>query len=165
MWRLGLLDPAVATWAAGNALNPQDPITLFLGKATTSFNTAPRPYILTLLRLLSNAFSHPALSNRLLASSGRSSVTSILVPSLLHSDATVRTAAASLAFNAAAVLQKSRIDKVKSGGGNQFIDHEDEDWEVEMVSASIEAVDREKENEEFGKSPLICGNFVPCSIF
>lgn len=75
-------------------------------------------------------------------------MTAVLVPGLLHEDALVRTAAASLAFNAAAVLQKGRVDAVRNskdiGGG-------DDDWEVEMVSAVIEAIDREKESEEVGE--------------
>ena len=78
----------------------------------------------------------------------------VLVPSLLHSDGLVRTAAASLAFDVSTVLQKSRVEAVKSGRGiKPYRAAEDRvaDWEVEMVSAVIEALDREKENEEVGK--------------
>ena len=78
----------------------------------------------------------------------------VLVPSLLHSDGLVRTAAASLAFDVSTVLQKSRVEAVKSGRGiRAYGDAEGgfADWEVEMVSAVIEALDREKENEEVGE--------------
>jgi len=61
----------------------------------------------------------------------------------------VRTAAASLAFNISTVLQKSRVESVKSGKGiKPYIEDGIADWEVEMVSAVVEAIDREKENEE-----------------
>ena len=80
----------------------------------------------------------------------RQDVTAILVPSLLHEDVQVRTAAASLAFNVAAVLQKQRVEAVRTG---RRLDEPDDvgDWEVEMVSADVEALDREKDNEEVGE--------------
>ena len=78
-------------------------------------------------------------------------MTEMLIASLLHPDATVRTASASLAFNIAAVLQKERVDAVKSGRGTQ-VDSEMDlgDWEIEVITAVIEALDREKDNEEVG---------------
>ncbi|KAK0464417.1 PPPDE putative peptidase domain-containing protein [Desarmillaria tabescens] len=141
MWRLGFLDPAVGTWCA---TNPLDPITILLSKVT---NSSPRNYTLTVIRMLSNAFSTPLLAQRLLIGASKASLTAFLIPSLLHEDATVRTSAASLAFNASAFVQKGRVDKVRNGGRTSAED-EDEDWEVEMVSAIIEAVGREKENED-----------------
>lgn len=78
-------------------------------------------------------------------------MTLLLVTTLLHDDAAVRTAAASLAFNVAAYLQKGRVDKVKNGGGEVQGIEEDGDWEVEMVSAVVEALNREKSSEEVGK--------------
>jgi hypothetical protein len=77
-------------------------------------------------------------------------VTSLLVSTLLHEDAAVRTAAASLAFNVAAHLQKRRIDRVK-GGVSGADSAEDGDWEVEIISAVIEVIDREKGSEEIGQ--------------
>lgn len=145
MWRLGMLDPAVSVWCATNAFSPQDPILGFLSKASPK---SPRNYILTVLRLLSNAFASTVLAQRLISGPGRSTVTLLLIPTLLHEDAAVRTSAASLAFNVAAFLQNARIDKVRNG--RTGTEYEDEDWEVEMVSAIVEAVDRENENEEVG---------------
>ncbi|KAF8827487.1 hypothetical protein HHX47_DHR4000368 [Lentinula edodes] len=109
---------------------------------------APRAYLLTLLRLLSNTFSSPVLAPQLLLGQVKFSMTALLVSTLLHEDAGVRTAAASLVFNAAAFLQKGRVDAVKNGGGSGKSDIEDEDWEVELVSAVVEAIDREKVNED-----------------
>ena len=151
LWRLALLDPAVGPWAA-SALVASSPLSLFIDKATTtlqqsdpSFN--PRNFLLTTLRLLSNAFATPVLAQTLFTSA-RAAVAAVVIPSLLHTDGSVRTAAASLAFNVSAYLQKSRVEKVRGGAGNV---QEDEEWEVEMVSAVVEALDREVVNEEVGE--------------
>lgn len=155
MWRLALLDPIVSSWCASLPLSKSspDPIALFLTKTTSALaaSNAPRNFILIVLRMLSNGFSNASLTRVLLSNSARTEVTSLLVATLLHEDAAVRTAAASLAFNVAAYLQKGRVDKVKGGAG---ID-EDGDWEVEMTSAVMEALDREKGSEEVGK-PCPC---------
>lgn len=141
MWRLAMLDPEVGSWCS----TKDDPITLLLSK--TSADKTPRPYLLTLLRLLSNGFSSNALAERCIVKD-RNTVTALLVPTLLHEDSAVRTAAASLSFNIAAFLQQTRIERIKNNGlGTEY---EDEDWEVEMVSAIVEAIGREKENEEVG---------------
>lgn len=151
MWRVAFLDPAVGTWSATNASSTSDPLTVLLSKALTNLQTSPRNYTLILLRLLSNAFSSRVLALRFFSEPGKSNMTTLLVSSLLHQDATVRTAAASLAFNVSAVLQKARVEKMRDGGSGELA--EDEDWEVEMVSAIVEAVDREKESEEVGEYP------------
>ncbi|KAG6834078.1 hypothetical protein H0H93_012111, partial [Arthromyces matolae] len=66
LWRLALLDPAVGSWAA-TAPAPSNPITIFIDKATTTLQQTnstsnPRNYLLTTLRLLSNTFATPLLS-------------------------------------------------------------------------------------------------------
>ena len=156
MWRLALLDPSVSSWCASLPIskNSPDPLALFLAKAISALavSNASRNYILTVLRMLSNAFTNPALILVLLSGQTRKDVTMLLVTTLLHGDAAVRTAAASLAFNVAAYLQKGRVDMVRSGNSGGDGLQEDGDWEVEMVSAVVEAVDREKGSEEVGKS-------------
>ncbi|KAJ3777931.1 PPPDE putative peptidase domain-containing protein [Lentinula raphanica] len=149
MWRLALLDSNVATLCAGALQSAPNttPLIIFMTKVT-SIASAPRAYLLTLLRLLSNAFSSSVLAPQLLLGQTRALMTAVLVPALLHDDAGVRTAAASLVFNAAAFLQKGRVDAVRSGGGSGKKDIEDEDWEVEIASAVVEAIDREKANED-----------------
>ena len=163
MWRLSFLDPTVGSWLANlNSTNPgTDPITMFLPKTVNALDNpsskGSRNYVLTVIRMLCNAFSHATLSNQLLSSSiMREKITAeVLVPSLLHSDGLVRTSAASLAFDVSTVLQKSRVEAVKSGRGikpyRAVADDGFADWEVEMVSAVVEALDREKDNEEVGK--------------
>ncbi|KAF9479923.1 thioredoxin family protein [Pholiota conissans] len=155
MWRLAFLDPAVGIWAA-TAIASQNPISAFLPKALATPTTAPskgaRNYLLTVLRMLCNAFSSLALAQRILGDAQvRGAVMGVLVPSLLHDDATVRTAGASLAFDIAAVVQKRRVEAVRTGRGIMEEDEAEEgrdEWDVEMISALLEAVDRERENEE-----------------
>ncbi|KAI0333739.1 DUF862-domain-containing protein [Cubamyces sp. BRFM 1775] len=159
MWRLAVLDEGVATWLATGP-NP-DPLQLFLDKALEILEsvdpaqkTGARNYFLTVLRTLANGFSHTALSKTLLsraASSGkRAPMTRAIVATLLHDDAAVRTAAASLAFNVAATLQKSRMEKLRgvTPGTVPVEVEEDEEWEVELVSAVLEALSNETQSEE-----------------
>lgn len=164
MWRLAFLDPAVGTWTAQLILpasSTPNPATLFLGKAAVANNAlagdkGARNFLLTTLRLLCNAFSSPTLARRLLQDvSSRAALTEVLVPSLLHADAQVRTAAASLAFNVAATVQVARVEAVRTGKGGREEDEDGEgaeEWRVEIVSALLEAVDREKASEEVGAS-------------
>lgn len=160
-WRLALLDPAVGAWIAATP-SFSDPINLLLPQANSALQTpskSSRNYVLTFLRLLCNATSSVPLAQKLLQSSVRQDVTAVLVPSLLHDDIQVRTAAASLAFNVAAVLQKPRVEAVRTG---RRLDEPDDvgDWEVEMVSAVVEALDREKDNEEVVHRLTACLAFL-----
>lgn len=81
-------------------------------------------------------------------------MTVLLIPSLLHEDTAVKTAAASLAFNFAAHLQMGRLDGL-GGQSTGMETEEDGDWEVEMVTAVVEAIDREKESEEIGEQSFV----------
>lgn len=141
MWRIALLEPAVCGWSA-TKLGPESPIIVLLSRA----EGAPRNYTLTLLRMMSNAFSNKVIARELLLSS-RPSITAVLVAALLHEDATVRMAAASLAFNMAAHLQRLRVENVRRNAEGDDAD-ENEDWDVEMTSALLEAIEREKTTEE-----------------
>lgn len=143
MWRLALMDGAVGAWCATNL----QPIDIFLSKATTT--TPPRNFVLTLLRMLSNAFATTVLAQRVLRSGKtRDELTSFLITNLLNEDASIRTAAASLAFNLAASLQQTRIRTIRAGLIGSA-DEGDGDWEVELVSAIVEAIQRE-DSEEVG---------------
>ncbi|KAG7088268.1 hypothetical protein E1B28_012282 [Marasmius oreades] len=149
MWRLALLDPAVATWCAAN-FSSSPLVTLSRVASKLSIQQCPRPYALTLLRLLSNAFSSNVLAPRFFIGNFRLEVIALVIPSLLHGDGSVRNSGASLAFNMAAFLQTGRAEAVRNsnGGGTVKSDMEDEEWEIEMVSAVVEAIDREKTSED-----------------
>lgn len=155
MWRLAVLDDTVSAWCLTSAGGKSDPIQIILVKALAAVSSDPagsRNYMLTTLRLLSNAFSHVPLARVLLSVSGkRLAVTSFLVTSLLHPDGLVRTAAASLAFNVAAFIQKERVEAVMEKYGPFAGPDEDGEWEVELVSAVLEALANETQSEDIGK--------------
>ncbi|KAF7314207.1 hypothetical protein MKEN_00892900 [Mycena kentingensis (nom. inval.)] len=159
MWRLAVLDPAVSTWAATTP--GAGPIGGFaklaqIMLADGATDKGARNFVLTTLRLLTNAFSAGPLSRVLLAGSDGAAM-GTLVPALLHADATVRTAAASLAFNAAAAVQRVRVATGAGMGGltapsgnvdaSDAASAADEDWQVELVSALVQALTDETGEE------------------
>ncbi|THH06707.1 hypothetical protein EW146_g9529 [Bondarzewia mesenterica] len=133
---------------------PSPPSPFLLTTVSASASPVPRPTLLTLLRLLSNALSSPLLARGLLAADlqAKSVVTEMLVQMILHEDRLVRVASASVAFNIAAWVQRGRAARLRrdEGKADEGIreGEEDEEWEIEMVSAVVEALDREKESEE-----------------
>lgn len=161
LWRLAVLDPGVAAWISSQPQTTPNPFKLFLHQYLKQQQSLspPRAYTLTLLRLLCNSFAHATLCQSLLnASPGqRDSVTKVLVSSLLSEDTSVRTAGGSLAFNCAATIQAARVHDVRlqSGyhtaevGSIQVRADElwDEDWHVELVSALLESLAREENDD------------------
>ncbi|KAF9219270.1 DUF862-domain-containing protein [Gyrodon lividus] len=152
IWRLALLNAKFSAWNTTRK-GLDAPIKVLVAKALQSDN-APRNYLLTVTRMLSNVFSNPVLARDLIIFT-RDDVTKLLVDALLHEDATVRTAAASLAFNIAAYLQKLRVDKVQAR--NDSTDpEENDDWEFEMVTAILKAIEQEKSSEEIVHRLIAC---------
>ena len=153
LWRLTLLDPAVGTWIS-SAPSSQDPIKMFFDKCVDDPTAVQhRSYVLTLLRLLSNAFSNPVLSRRLLREYKGTMTTNILVPNLANGDATVRTTAATLAFNVAGWVQRGRAARIpgpRMGDEGMLESEEDGDWEVEMMLAVMNAIGQEDASEDVG---------------
>lgn len=127
-----------------------DPIQLLLDQGLTNIKQAApaRNYTLTLLRLLSNVFASPSFAS---AVARHKALTAILINGLLHEDALVRTAAASLAFNVAAFVQKERLEQVRQKYGPFAKSDEDEEWEVELVSAVLQAIRNEMQSEAIGE--------------
>ena len=88
----------------------------------------------------------------------------MLVQTLLHQDRFVRVAAASLAFNVGAWVQRGRVARTK-GGREEVVDgiradEEDGEWEVELVSAVVEALAGEEEREDAGELYVSCAHPV-----
>ncbi|KAF7365360.1 hypothetical protein MVEN_00408000 [Mycena venus] len=158
MWRLAALDLAAAAWlASAPAAGPIGVLVRtardVLAQPAQAQDKGKRNYLLTVLRLLANAFQTPALGRALLCG-GDGATLGTLVPALLHVDAAVRTAAASLAFNAAAGVQRARLATGAGLGGvnersTKADDADaalatDEEWQIELVSALVEALEREE---------------------
>ncbi|KAI0074056.1 DUF862-domain-containing protein [Panus rudis PR-1116 ss-1] len=147
LWRLAVLDDTIATLCASSTT--PDPIQTILLKSLSTLDNSEaqsfaRNYILTSLRLLCNAYAHDTLSRQL----KRSTVTALLVNTLLHPDASVRTAAASLAFNISASIQKTRVTQVRARNGSVAGLEEDGEWEVELLSAVLEAIRNENSSKD-----------------
>jgi hypothetical protein len=85
-----------------------------------------------------------------LPDSHRTIATSLLVKSLLSSDASVRQTASSLAFNFSCVTSKDRMERESTNEPPR----DDEDWEVEIISAVTNALENETEGE-IGKCLVI----------
>ena len=143
LWRIALLDERVAIWCATK--DGADLILRMLLKVNTikGNGTPPWNLLLTSLRLTANSFSSDVLGryspNSSKAHSPRAARTDILVFALTHegADKRVRNACAIAAFNEVVLNQKS-------------IDDQDEDWEVKIICALVEAIREEKESEDIG---------------
>ncbi|KAH9980190.1 PPPDE putative peptidase domain-containing protein [Lactifluus volemus] len=150
VWRLAILEPAIAQVS----LAPLVQVLTTTNESSSS--SSPRATLLTLLRLSTNALGTSLLSRSLLGTGAdvrkrRAALTGVLVNTLLHADRLVRVAAASLAFNVGAWVQRGRVARV--GGGEPAFDgiregEEDGEWEVELVSAVAEALAGEEESED-----------------
>jgi desumoylating isopeptidase 1 len=153
VWRLAILEPAIAQVS----LAPLVQVLTTTNESSSS--SSPRATLLTLLRLSTNALGTSLLSRSLLGTGAdvrkrRAVLTGVLVNTLLHADRLVRVAAASLAFNVGAWVQRGRVARV--GGGEPAFDgiregEEDGEWEVELVSAVAEALAGEEESEDAGE--------------
>ncbi|WVQ76309.1 hypothetical protein IAR50_005974 [Cryptococcus sp. DSM 104548] len=146
-WRVAILrqplDSLLSLGLSAASTRPE-PITLILSLAHKTFtsapSTTPKPFILTVLRFLTNLLSTPQIANLLLSSGGNTTageqVISILVESLLYPDVGVRTAAAGAAVNVGVWRQKSGKDEIANV-----------EWEVEMVSGLVEAISNEEDED------------------
>ena len=154
LWRVGLLSPRISSLLALN-LSPSvspaaDPISSILSIASSALATAsastPKPFLLTVLRLLTNLLAPLPLANVLLSSASvsplQNDITSILVESLLHPDTSVRSTAAGVAMNLAS--WRHRIAKEQRKGADEM---EENASVVEEVSALVEAIGRESDED------------------
>ncbi|KAG8860671.1 hypothetical protein FRB91_001786 [Serendipita sp. 411] len=155
LWRLAVLIPDVSTYLVTTS---ESPLSGMLKIALGSISSPEsRNLSLTALRLACNLFANPALGRRMLQATPygdginpREVVTGLLVSSLLSDTPTVRIAAASLAFNVSAFLQAPLMDCLNKGMTGQLKKEDtvdDLDWEVEILSAVVEAIGRE-DNED-----------------
>ena len=154
LWRVGLLSPRISSLLALNlspATSPAvDPISSILSITSSALATAPnstpRPFLLTVLRLLTNLLAPLPLANILLSSASvsplQNDLTSILVESLLYPDTSVRSTAAGVAMNLAS--WRHRIAKEQRKGADEM---EENACVVEVVSALVEAIGRESDED------------------
>lgn len=150
LWRIALqCQPIIPFIGLGlsTASSNAEPITSIISLASNTFSSSPeaipKPFILTVLRLLTNFTSCVELTNLVLAHDGNVSTSeqliSVLVESLLYPDVGVRSAAAGVAFNIGLWRHHNVVEETPNV-----------DWELEVVSGLVEALDRE-EDEDVGE--------------
>jgi hypothetical protein len=150
IWRLAIVEPTIARATL-------TPLVRVLASTSETVSSSPHATFLTLLRLTTNAFGTSSLFRLLLLPAGahdaRPALTSVLVQTPLHQDRLLRVAAASLAFNVGAWVQRSRVARIKGEEAADGIraDQEDGEWEVELVSAVAEVLSGEEEDEDAGE--------------
>ncbi|KAK8845473.1 hypothetical protein IAR55_006186 [Kwoniella newhampshirensis] len=152
LWRVGLTKPPIASLLAlrlsptAQSNSTSNPVSTILSLAsttlTTKSNSTPKPFLITVLRFATNLLASHELANLILAHDSHSDVQekmiSVLVESLLHPDVGVRTAAAGVGLNMGIWRQTSSGDEDGRAEVN---------WEVEMISALVEGIGRETDED------------------
>ncbi|WWC66710.1 uncharacterized protein I206_100614 [Kwoniella pini CBS 10737] len=150
LWRVAILRPKISSLLAlrlrpsSSATNLPDALSTILALASNTLSSngsnTSKPFLLTVLRLITNLLASNELDNLILSQSGNIEIQEksigILVESLLHPDQSIRSAAAGIAVNVGAWRQRNKKEEL-----------DDVDWEVELVSALIESVDREADGD------------------
>jgi hypothetical protein len=167
LWRMALLDEKVSSWCADrNGLD--SPLGLLLSKACEG---SSKTYLLTLLRMLSNAFKNRALGWKLLLSA-QNNIAILLEHTLAHEDTSVRRSASGLTFNAFARLQELRIENLCKGDeeGADHLEMEismtllNAEWEASIACAVLAAIERESDGDAGTFWPHLCLPFLICNF-
>ncbi|BEJ11187.1 hypothetical protein CspHIS471_0106090 [Cutaneotrichosporon sp. HIS471] len=145
LWRVGLtntrLVSALVVRLGPNCTSaePLVPILSLTSSQLASQGAAtPRPLLLTTLRLSTNALAPLPLANLVLSGTLQEPLVSVLVESLLHTEVSVRKAAADVAVNAAAWRHRAAKES-----GQAAQEGPEPEWEVELLSALLESIGRE----------------------
>jgi len=150
LWRMALLDSKVSSWCADrNGLD--SPVGLLLSKAC---KWSSEKYLLTLLRMLINAFRYRALGWKVLLSL-QNNLAILLEHTLIHEDSRIRSGASGLAFNMFACLQELREENLQKGDDEEADHLEMElsltvlnsNWEASILSSVLAAIQREDDGD------------------
>ncbi|KAG0143405.1 hypothetical protein CROQUDRAFT_661306 [Cronartium quercuum f. sp. fusiforme G11] len=151
--RLGVTKAEYAVKLA-NLPREFDPICQAVGfaisKAQSDEAGLARAFSLTLLRLLSNAIGSEALVKRIVQGPDRRLVTQYIINMLLSEDESVRVTACSACYGLVCGWSAGRTEWVDAEGEeweaglSSNNNGDDEEWEVELMSALLEALKREK---------------------
>lgn len=119
--------------------------------ATKNEASLGRATWIMILRVACNLFSDSTLSTTYFTShledaTYRTILTQLLITSLLSQDSQIRQAAASLAYNCSTNVSIERLKK-EEGTWTGMTEQEDDDWQVELLSAVVDALTKEKDEE------------------
>lgn len=168
LWRRALLDEKVSSWCADrNGLD--SPPVLLLSNAC---ERSSKKYLLTLLRMLSNAFSNKALGWKILLSA-QNNLAVLLEHTLVYEDTEIRKSASSLTFNIFARLQELRIENLCKGDeeGADHLEMEismtllNAEWEASIACAVLAAIERESDGDIVHRQVAALGLIVRFSPF
>ncbi|KAI8345374.1 PPPDE putative peptidase domain-containing protein [Blakeslea trispora] len=110
----------------------------------------PKATWLMILRTICNIFSNTTLATThftsSLPTSHRTELTQLVITSLLAEDAQIRQTAASLAYNCSTGIASERLQK-EQGTFAGMAEQEDDDWQVELSSAILDALSKEQDEE------------------
>ncbi|KAI9033370.1 PPPDE putative peptidase domain-containing protein [Hyaloraphidium curvatum] len=147
--RMLLSQPDVASWTAGGGFKPLMHLVRELGANPST----PRAARLTLLKLACSFPTTSAFSSRALDESDggittRTLTTALLVESLLHEDASIRQAAAGLAWNAALAVAAGREGStVPAALWPRGSAEDEQEWAIELASACSSTLERDEGDE------------------
>ncbi|ORY97266.1 PPPDE putative peptidase domain-domain-containing protein [Syncephalastrum racemosum] len=116
------------------------------------------------LRVACNIFAHTVLSSTCFTSTlpsaepQRTALTQLLISSLLSPESQVRQVAAALAFNCSTVIAADRLAREK--GVPEGAPEEDDDWQVEIVSAVMDVLQKEQDEEVIHRLLAAIAKFV-----
>lgn len=174
LWRVALLDPKVcslATLLSPTSSSSTKPLLHIFTDLFALPPAPPRAYVLTVLRLVANAFSFLGLALLLVSPSSpaRTAFTALLVDSLLSPDESVKSAAAAIAFNVASVRHRSAagakgpaavaVSTAQAEAGGE----EEGDWALEIVFAVLEAIKNEQKKEDVRECPAALSPLRPAA--
>lgn len=174
LWRMGVLDSRISSLCVINSTTTT-PVSLVLdlllppSAPSKEVTAIARPLLITSIRLLTNAFSSlplatlllspattPSFSSTTITLSPRDRLTRVLVDVLLAQDASVRAAAAGLAFNVASLRHRRKSAYPPSEAPSEVVgadgEEEEGDWTLELVIAIVEAIRLEDKSEDVGES-------------
>ena len=156
LWRLAILDSTVASKVGTSVIRAIVQKLAALLASASSPSDVSRPLMVTTLRLCANSHAHPTSTDSVI----QPEMKEILVSGLLHPDASVRTGAASLAFNVASrrhtpfrTADKAGTQTYNWGEVDRRGRNDEGGQDVELIVALLEAVDRET-NEGVGSCPF-----------
>lgn len=163
LWRVGLTNTRLVSTLVlrlSPGSNASEPLSAILALAAEQLQSqgaaTPRPLLLTTLRLSTNLLAPLPLANLVLSPGAalQANLLSVLIDALLHSEVSVRKAAADVAVNAAAWRHRVAKEAASAEGVSGEDDGVEADWEVELLSALLESIGREAD-ADVGESRLM----------
>lgn len=137
----------------------QNLVSSLIRRLASEAGDIPKATLITMMRLVCNSLANSILADSILSSSEtRSHLLKVLVRALLTPDKPLRACAASLAYSIVGWLRTHRKTWISDEADGVESGLDLEDFEMELCTATLEALDRE-DIPEIGKLPFGIGCF------